>query len=112
MPITISLIFLFGISSLFLFRHLTSKRKKWYILLVSGVLLFFTINDEQHFDKNTCERRSLKEIANAKSKVVRLQNDCTVLSWQKISKPEDSQLNSQLLTLWKVTKYNKLYYNE
>ena len=80
--------------------------------LICGVLLFFTINDEQHFDKNKCERIALKEISDSKCDVVRLHNDCTVLSWKKTVKPEDSQLNAQLLTLWKVTKYNKLYYNE
>jgi len=112
MPITLSLIFMFGISTLFLFKNLTSKQKIWYLPVIFGVLLLFTINDEQHFDKNKCERNALKEISESKCNIVRLQNDCAVLSWQKTLKPEYSQLNSQLLTIWKVTKYNKLFYNE
>jgi hypothetical protein len=112
MPITISLIFVFSISTLFLYKNLKLRRKNYYIIIICGVLLFFTINDEQHFDKNMCERMELKEIADAKSSVVPLHNNCTVLSWHKITKPEDSELNAQLLTLWKVTKKKTLYYNK
>lgn len=112
LPITLSLVFMFGISTLFLFKNLTSIHRKWYVPVICGVLLFFTINDEEHFDKNKCERSALKEISESKGNIVRLQSNCNVLSWGKIIKPEDSQLNSQLLYIWEVTKVRKLYYNE
>ena len=112
MPITVSLIFIFGISTLFLIKNLKGIQRICYIPLITGVLLFYTINDEQHFDKNKCERNALKEIAASKDSIVRLHGDCKVLSWQKITKPEDSGLYAELLTLWNVSPYKKLYCNE
>lgn len=112
MPITISLIYIFGISTLFLFKNLTDNQKKWYLPIILGVLLLFIINDEPQFDKNKYERIALKEISESECNIVRLQGDCDVLSWQKTLKPEDSQLNARLLIIWKVTKEKRLFYNE
>ena len=112
MPFTISLIMVFGISALFLIKNLAGKQKKWFLAVVFGVLLLFTINDEALFDKNQCERAALMEISKANGNTVRLPGDCKVLSWKKTATPEESKLNSELLTMWRVTKVNTLYYNE
>ena len=112
MPVTLCLIFMFGISTLFLIKHLNSRPKKIYLTAVFGVLLFYTINDEANFDKNSCERNALKEISVSQNTIVKVHSDCIVLSWGKIANPEDSRLDGQLLTLWNVTKTNKLYFNE
>ena len=111
-PITLSLMFIFGISTLFLFKTLPTKHRFWYIPIIVGVLYIFINDNDARFDKNKCERTSLKEIAESKDKIVQLPNDCTVLSWGKIIKPMDSQLNSRLLTIWRVTKNDRLYYNK
>jgi hypothetical protein len=112
MPVTLSLIFMFGLSSLFLIRNLTRKQKYWYLPVICGILLLFTINDEPHFDKNNCEKKALKEISESTTDIVPLKGDCNVLSWGKTKRPEYSQLNIQLLTLWKITNGKKRYYNE
>jgi hypothetical protein len=112
MPITLSLMFMFGISTLFLFNNLKSKQKIWYIPIIVGVLFIFMNDNDALFDKNKCERTALKEIAESKDKIVLLPNDCTVLSWGKIIRPEDSELNARLLTIWRVTKNDRLYYNK
>ncbi len=111
MPITLSLIFIFGISTLFLFKHMANRQKIWYTPIIVGVLFIFTNADKAEFDKNNCERIALKEIAESKDKIVRLDTDCNVLSWDKIPKPEGSELNAQLLNIWRVTNDKKLYYN-
>lgn len=112
MPITLSLMFLFGISTLFLLKTLSNKQKIWYIPVIVGVLFIFTNSDEAMFNKNNCERIALKEISESTDKIVQLKHDCTVLSWGKIIKPEDSELNAQLLCIWRITKEKKLYYNK
>ena len=112
MPVTIGLIFMFGISTIFLFKNLAGKQKRWYLPVIFAVLLLFTLNDEPQFDKNKCERIALREISESKSSIVRIQGDCNVLSWERILKPEDSRLKAQLLTIWNVTRENKLFYNE
>ena len=112
MPITLSLLFMFGISTLYILKKMTSRQKTWYIPLIVCILLIFTIADKPEFDKNKCERIALKEISESSDKIVELDSDCNVLSWTKILKPEDSELNSQLLTIWRITNDKKLYFNK
>jgi hypothetical protein len=112
MPITLSLIFVFGISSLFLIKNMSGKQKLWYIPVIIGVLLIFTNADQPRFDKNKCERNALKEISESPEPVVALKHDCSVVSWSKIDKPEKSELNAQLLTIWRITNEKKYYYNK
>jgi hypothetical protein len=111
-PVNLSLIFLFGISTYFLLKNINNKQRLWYIPVIVGVLLLFTINDESHFEKNRNERIALNEISISKNEIVPIPREFFVLSWQPIEKPEHSYLNSQLLTIWKITKTNKLYYNK
>jgi len=112
MPVTLSLLFMFGISTLYLIKKMSSRQKTWYVPIMAVILLTYTISDKPEFHKNKCERMALREISESKDKVVEIQGDCTVLSWVKISKPEDSELYSELLTIWRVTKENKLYFNK
>jgi hypothetical protein len=112
MPITLSLIFIFGVSTLFIFKSMSNRQKIWYIPIIVGVLFIFTNSDQARFDKNKCERIALKEIADSKDTVVPLQHDCSVVAWGKILKPEDSELNAQLLNIWGITNEKRLYYNK
>ena len=112
MPITLSLFFIFGISTLYLFKQMTNKQKTWYIPIIFVMLLLFTISDTAEFDTNKCERSALKEISESKDKIVELKCDCNVLAWNKLIKPEDSELQAQLLTIWRITNDNKLYFNK
>lgn len=112
MPITLSLIFFFGISSLFLIKQMSKKQKIWYIPIIIGVLFIFTNSDEPKLDNNKCERSALKEIADSKETTVALRHDCSVVAWEKLDIPEKSELNAQLLNLWGITKEKKLYYNK
>jgi hypothetical protein len=112
LPVTISLVCMFGITVFFLLKNLPKQQKNWYIATICGVLLFFTINDEKQFDKNRCEIDALKKISQSASPVVPIPGDCCVLSWGKMTNPEYSRLNARLLEIWNITKEEKLYYNE
>jgi hypothetical protein len=112
MPVTLSLIFVFGISTLFLLKKMSKTQKWWYIPIIIGVLFIYTNSDEPDFDNNTCEKKALKEIAESKETPVILRNDCTVLSWEKTDVPERSELNAQLLKHWGIIDKIKLYYNK
>ena len=112
MPITLSLFFMFGFSTQYLFKIMTSKRKTWYIPIIVGILLIFTISDKAEFANNKCERIALKEISESNDKIVELKTDCSVMSWTKLLKPEDSELQAQLLTIWRITNDKKLYFNK
>ncbi|MFH2142410.1 MAG: hypothetical protein ABIJ97_08315 [Bacteroidota bacterium] len=110
MPITLCLVFVFGLSSLFLIKNLLIKSKMWYIPFIALILFVYTNSDKGNFSNNDCERKALQEISMSRDNVIILNSDCTVLSWKKITKPEDSDINAQLLNIWGVTKEKKLYY--
>jgi hypothetical protein len=112
MPITLCLMFIFGISTFFIFKSISNKQKIWYLPIIGGVLFIFTNSDNAKFDNNKCERNALKEIAESKDSIVHLQEGCSVVAWDKIIKSEDSELNAQLLIIWGITKEKKLYYNK
>lgn len=111
MPITLSFIFLFGHSTLFLIKHITYKQRIKYLPLIILIVFIFTISDEPKFNKNDCERKALKHISESSETIVKLEGyDCNVISWGKIHDPNDSELNAQLLKIWRITKEKKLYY--
>ena len=41
----------------------------------------------------------LSRLADSQDNTVALKQDCTVLAWYKINKPEESELNAQLLKI-------------
>ena len=112
MPVTLSLMFVFGTTSFFLLKNMKKNHRFWYSIIIGCVLLIYTNADEAKFDKNKHEKLALKAISVSKDSIVELQDDCNVLSWDRISKPDDSELNAQLLTIWKVTQKKRLYYNK
>ena len=111
MPITLSLIFIFGHSTLFIINKISKKQKVWYLPIIALVLFVFVNSDKPEFDKNDCERVALKEISESSERIVKLNNDCKLLSWQNIKSPENSELNARMLKLWNITSEKKLYYN-
>lgn len=112
MPITLCLMFIFAASSLFLLKQFSLHQRYWYLPLITLILFIFTNADRGKFDQNLCEREAFKTIIQSKDPVVVLNDDCTVLSWGSINKPEDSALNAELLQFWKITQTEKLYYHK
>ena len=111
-PITISLVLIYGLSTLFLIKNIVNKNRKWYVTLIIATSVIFTIADGPGFDKNSCEKDALRTIAASPDKIVYLQNDCTVMDWQKITDPKNSELKCRLLKYWGVIKEDKLYYQK
>ena len=112
MPITLSLMFIFGKTTIFILNHISHRQKFWYIPLIILVIFIFTNSDKPEFDKNDCERNAINQIAGSTESIVKIGNTCNVLSWSKIGHPQDSELQSKLLQLWGIFDENKLYYQE
>ncbi len=110
-PVTICLMLFYGSTTLFLLSNIKKGSRIWYISIISIVLIIYTISDRGEFDKNDCEKKTLRMISESKEKVINIPYDCTVLSWDKFEKPEDSELNARLLKIWDVTDEKKLYYH-
>ncbi|MBK6642005.1 MAG: hypothetical protein IPG39_12660 [Bacteroidetes bacterium] len=112
MPVTLSLIFIFGVSTFYLFRNMSYRQLIWYVPVILTVLFIYTNSDEPDFENNKCEMAALQKIAGSVADVIEIEEDCSVVDWRKTLKPEDSELNAQLLTIWRITDRKKLYYNK
>ena len=110
MPITIGLIFMYGMSSFQLIKLFISKRKYIYIALLIVFTFIFSNADKPEFNKNACEKLALEKISKSNDKLVFFEYNCTVLSWDKITDPTKSFLNGQLLKKWRITRDIKKYY--
>jgi hypothetical protein len=111
LPITLSLIYIYGATSLFLIRNISLKQKLWYLPLMVLTLIAFTAADISLLNGNDCEKESLAEIAASEEKIIVLDHDCPVLGWEKFNRPEQSRLNAELLRIWGITDKEKRYYH-
>lgn len=107
LPVTLGMILVFGRSTVFVLRSLN---KKWYAATTLAFVLIFMAADAPEFDKNAEERKSLAAIAASAEPVVKIECNCTIMAWYKITTPDDSRLNGQLLHYWGVTDAQRLYY--
>lgn len=111
-PITLSLMFIFAKTTLFILNNLSKKYKYWYLILPILVMFVFTNADKPEFDKNACERNAIMQIATSKEPIVKIKDNCTVLSWTIIETPQESELNTKLLKKWRIIDDNKLYFQK
>lgn len=110
LPITICIIYYFGVSTLFILGLQNMKRKKVYIACIASILIAFTSADKIKGFGNACEKRALEQIAASQSEPVALKADCTILSWRVISDYRQSERNAALLQIWGVTNRPTRYY--
>lgn len=113
MPVTIALVGFYGLSASYLLRELRGRARRRFGLAVAVVAFVFTYADRRLYPRhdNACERRALAILAGAGAQpVVRLPDDCTVLSWETITNPSESVTNAELLHYWGITPEQKLYY--
>lgn len=111
MPITICLLYIYGVSTLFLLENI-KKRKNIYYIVIATFLMIFTNADKSKLNENECEKQALLKIANSEDQIVPLHDNCRVISWIPIRDFKQSQLNGELLKIWNITDGIKLYYNE
>ena len=104
--------FIFAKTTIFILNNFSNRQKCWYMPFVILVLFVFTNSDEPKFDKNTCERNAILQIVSSKDPIVKIDNNCTVLSWTIIENPQESELKTKLLKIWRIIDDDKLYYQK
>ena len=104
--------FIFGKTTIFILNNLSNRQKYWYVPLVILVIFVFTNSDKPEFDKNSCERNAIMQIAGSTESIVKIDDNCTVLSWTIIENPQESELNTKLLKIWRIIDEDKLYYQK
>lgn len=111
LPIIVGLAGFFALSGHYLLTTLPPKARRIYAAGVVLVLAIFTVADKPRpREYNTCERAMLEKMAASPDPVVALDGGCNVLAWRRITDPQDSELQAQLLHYWGVTPAVKLYY--
>lgn len=110
--VLLALMFLFSLTSFFLIRVYKRRGKMIFIGFIILICLIFTYADTQIPPHNACEKSALEQIQKSDNELVFLQSDCTVLSWNKITEPTDSELNVKLLQLWGIAKHDLRYYQK
>lgn len=111
LPITLGLVFLFGLSTLFLLGNISNRQKSWYFPILIIALSTLTLADEPKFDRNDCERTALEQIAASPRDTILLEGNCTVLSWKKNQDPKAFEINARLLRIWNITDRPKQYHH-
>ena len=114
LPVTLALLFAYGLAVRYLLRHLAGGPRRAYL---AGVLLFSTyllgvdwVLKPAH--NNDCERQALATLAQAPCPEVRLPADCGVLSWGPVGSAGQSEPSAQLLYEWGVTPRKVLYFQQ
>ena len=109
MPITICIIYLSACSSYFLWNKLT-KNKTLYKGFILTILLIFTNSDRLNLKDNACEIAAFETISTATTSIVPIHSQCKILSWKPINNYQESELNAELLKLWRISNQKKLYF--
>lgn len=112
MPVTLLLVWLFGVSA---FQIISGKVSGWkfaYYFAVVYSLVYFTQYDKLPDSAYDCERRMLHEIASSPEKIVKISEPCSVVDWQPITDFRMSEKQAELLLHWNVTREKKLFYYE
>ncbi len=111
-PVLLCLFFMFGYSTYYIVQQVVFAPKKFYYGFVTLILLIFTIADAPIDADNACEKKALQAIADSPNEVVELNADCKVMAWDKMTDPEHSRANGEMLYLWGITDKPKLYYQK
>lgn len=114
LPVTLVLLFAYGLSTCYLLGQLRGRARGAYGLVLSLFLGYFVLSDMVFplpFD-NDCERWALDQLSRAPGPEVELWPDCTVLAWGPLTNTEQSERNAAMLYYWHVTPSRKLYFQK
>jgi hypothetical protein len=114
LPVTLTLLFAYGLSTYYLLMNLQGGPRRAYSLVVGLFLGYFLYADctlNLPFD-NGCERWALDQLARAPGPEVELWPDCTVLAWGPTTTTEQSERNAAMLYYWHVTSSKKLFFQK
>lgn len=109
LPVTICIIFSYVLTTVSVLQIAQNKTRVIFLTTFILVIFIFTAVDLKTKSNNDCERRALQTLSETKQKTIELNCDCTVLSWIKINRFEDSQSNAIMLKYWNITQDTVLY---
>lgn len=112
MPVNVSLMFFFGMTTFFLIQHLQGDLKRIYSAFIIIVLLIYTFSDYKGIGKNKCERAAFEKMAISKDSVVVIPKDCFIMSWENNFDYKQSEKRAEVIQFWGITDKKILFYNK
>lgn len=113
LPVLLGLVYVYGLTTYYLLGTLRGKPWQRFAFGLAAFLLYMTLADKPIRGENACEKAALQQLANSWEKTVRLEGtDCTVMGWNKITNPTDSEQNAELIHYWGITHEKRLYYQQ
>ncbi len=109
-PITVMLIFFYGMSTFYLIRHVSGRHKLKYVLIILVFMALFTNADRLSTRNYACEKEALEYIRDSEEDIVMLKSDCPIMEFRLVTDYPHSNLKAQLLQQWNVTDHKKLFY--
>lgn len=112
-PVTVSLIYLLGLSSVLPAKFLKPKRIIFslYLLILTIFAGSYSLKDIHVYYSNKCEKEALTVISKSSKKIIPLECTCNILSWNPVTNYHKSSLNAKLLVVLGITKDIKWYYS-
>lgn len=108
LPVIIALMIFAVSSSLFLINRLAAA----YKIIPAAVFVIFTWADKPNFYFNQCEKSNLMGFNDLDQVENLIEDDCTIMAWDKMAAPEYSITNVKLLQELNVIEELKLYYQK
>lgn len=111
LPVLLSLIFMYAITTLTVIKQL--KHKKYFYYIPAALCWLIFINADIKIKRsNDCERYALTQLVESPNDVVALSNECTIIAWENYSDSTMSELRVELLKQWGVLKEDKQFYQK
>lgn len=109
LPVILIMVYIFGVTTHYLLLSPAWNYLKAYRVLIIVFLSIFMWAD-QPLHETACERDALQKLSQSSEKIVALDNDCRVMTWMKVYDYHQSELTSEMLYKWGITKEKKLFY--
>ncbi|SES73285.1 hypothetical protein SAMN04487998_0113 [Hymenobacter actinosclerus] len=109
-PITLALMYIFGVSTLYLLHHGPPRFNRLYIPVLLALTALYSFADVADLRANNCEVEALRTIARSEEPVVHLEADCSIMNWGLITDPNVSGEAARMLQYWNITKEQRLFY--
>ena len=110
-PVTLALIYLFGVSTLYLLKHGPPRFNRLYVPALVALVALYSFADVANLRDNNCEVEAMRTVARSTEAVVHLDSDCPVMNWGTITDPNVSGQAAEMMVHWNILKEKKLFYH-
>ena len=108
LPVVIALFIFITSSTIYLIKNQTVL----YKVITVAIFAIFTWADKPNFYFNNCEKKNLIGLRELNENESLINDNCTIMAWDKITIPQYSITNAKLLNELNVTEDVKLYYQK